>query len=132
MNKDTINKNYSIYCEYHKEEIDEENFNWKGCWNCHYLKFGNLFPYVDESEASKILGKSTLTIRRWIVKGKLEGTLFEQHRFNGSINGNWKKLYVSKESIDRLKRGGSPFTSTSSIFTSGEDEGQSPVKSSKF
>ncbi len=36
--------------EYRGEEISEETFEYKGCWNCIWFSQGNDFPYYDVEE----------------------------------------------------------------------------------
>lgn len=46
--------------------------------------------YISTSEAAKLLGVSTNTVRRWIIAGKIRGK---------KIIGRWKVL---KEDVDKL------------------------------
>lgn len=86
------------YCGLHQESVEEETYRWKGCWGCRYFEFGQGFPYVDVSEAAERLQISESTIRRLIKKGKLEGELFEQQRYTGSLPAP-SKCHISKESL---------------------------------
>jgi len=65
------------------KEINEESFEYKGCWNCIYFERVSNFPYYDVEEISELLCVSKNTIRRTINKGKLEGRLFrrQEHKF---------------------------------------------------
>jgi hypothetical protein len=91
------------YCDYHEEEINEETFEFKGCWNCYHFKEGHDFPYYDVNEASKILRVSPSTIRRRIKNGSLKGRLFKRQRVSWQ-NGPPKIYFVDIESVKVLKR----------------------------
>jgi len=107
MNDENETKNEEIqefgYCEYHKEKIDESTFEWKGCWKCHYFIKGENFKYYTVKEASRMLGISENTVRRWIKIGKLEGRLFEQGRSESRTSFPLKIYFIEKESVEKLR-----------------------------
>jgi len=81
------------------EEISEETFEYKGCWNCEYFEYGDNFPYYDVEETSQLIGVSKSTIRRWIKKGKLAGKLFIMWE-SKFVWGSRKKYYIDKNEVD--------------------------------
>ena len=87
------------HIKYKGEDISEEIFEYKGCWNCEYFEYGNKFPYYDVEEASQQIGVSKSTIIRWIKKGKLAGKLFimGEPKF---VWGSRKKYYLNKKEVD--------------------------------
>lgn len=88
-----------IHIKHKSEEISEETFEYKGCWNCEYFEYGDNFPYYDVEEASQQIGVSKSTIIRWIKAGKLSGRLFiiGESKF---VLGSWKKYYIDKNEVD--------------------------------
>ena len=91
------------YCEYHEQEVDEVEFEWKGCWNCHYFQRGEDFPYMDVGEAARELSVSPSTIRRWLRGGKLKGRLFVRGRRVYQL-GSPRKWFVERVSVEELKQ----------------------------
>ncbi|MBA7679299.1 hypothetical protein ES703_87588 [subsurface metagenome] len=97
--------NYT-HTKYKGEDISEETFEYKGCWNCwQYFEYSDIFPYYDVEEASQRLGVSRNTIIRWIKKGKLEGRLFTMGA-QKYVCGSHKKYFIKKESVDKIKNEG--------------------------
>ena len=92
------------YCDYHEESIDEGEYEYKGCWGCYHFGMGKGFPYMFVPEASKELGVSESTIRRWIRKGKLRGRLFIQERPSFGVLPSPRKYHIEKESVEELKK----------------------------
>ena len=88
------------HIKYKDEEISEETFEYKGCWNCEYFEYGDGFPYYDVKEASQQIGVSKSTIIRWIKKGKLSGKLFimTEPKF---VWGTRKKYYIDKNEVNK-------------------------------
>lgn len=88
------------HINYKGEEISEETFEYKGCWNCGYFEYGDDFPYYDVEETSHQLGVSKSTIIRWIKKGKLLGRLFVMNdpKF---VYGSRKKYYIKKGDVEK-------------------------------
>ncbi|MGQ4876764.1 MAG: helix-turn-helix domain-containing protein [Promethearchaeia archaeon] len=95
-----MNNNIIGYCSYHGYNINEKEFEYKGCWNCHYFEKKNSFPYYNVKEASEILKVSRNTIINWIKKGKLNAKLFIQQRRRGI--STWRIYYIEKESIHKF------------------------------
>jgi len=91
------------YCDFHEEYINEETYEYKGCWGCFHFWKGEGFPYVTVPEASKELGFSQSTVRRWIRKGILKGRLFTQRRYTGFLPAP-PTYHIEKESLEALKR----------------------------
>jgi hypothetical protein len=91
------------YCDFHEEPVDEGTYEYKGCWGCYHFHEGKDFPYMSVMEASKELGVSESTIRRWIKKGKLKGILFEQLRYTGDLPAP-RKYHIERESVKELKK----------------------------
>ena len=90
------------FCNYHCEDINEETFEFKGCWNCHYLDFSENWLYVDVKEASELLDVSERTIRYWIKNGKVIGRLYIKQRRQGFL-GSRIKYFITKKSIEKRK-----------------------------
>lgn len=44
------------WCDLHDELVDEDTYEWKGCWSCYHFSEGNGFPYVSVQEAAWELG----------------------------------------------------------------------------
>lgn len=88
------------HIKYKGEEISEETFEYKGCWNCEYFGYGTNFPYYDVEEASKQIGVSKSTIIRWIKTGKLSGRLFIMREPKFAW-GSRKKYYIKKDDIEK-------------------------------
>ena len=84
------------YCDLHEEEVWEEEFERKGCWNCYHFDYSADSPYIDVQEAAQLLKKSQSTIRRWLKDGRLEGKLFTRKRPVFQI-GSPRKWLVKKE-----------------------------------
>jgi len=79
------------YCEFHEANVFEEEFAWKGCWNCYHFAYSADFPYFDVYEAANTLKKSPSTIRRWLNEGHLHGGSFlsvEGVNFNWGVHGS--------------------------------------------
>ena len=92
-----------MHTKYKGEDISEETFEYKGCWNCwQYFEYNKDFPYYDVKETSEILGISQTTVRNWIKKGKLDGKLFIMWA-QKYVMGSHKKYFIKKESVDKLK-----------------------------
>jgi len=91
------------YCDLHEEYINEETYEYKGCWNCFHFWEGEGFPYVTVPEASKELGFSQSTVRRWIRSGMLKGRLFTQRRRTRFLPAP-PTYHIEKESLEALKR----------------------------
>jgi len=90
------------YCDYHEANVLEEEFAWKGCWNCYHFSYSADFPYFDVHEAANTLKKSPSTIRRWLNEGHLHGKLFERGRRQFQL-GSPRKWFISKASARLLK-----------------------------
>lgn len=93
------------YCEYHDGEMSLNNFEWKGCWACHYFKPDKDFPFVDVDMAAERLQVSRSTIIRWIKSEKIVGHLFERGRKLPYIAPPHKKYFIESKSIEELKKG---------------------------
>ena len=89
------------YCDLHEELTDEVTYRYKGCWGRQHFEFGQTFPYLFVSEASKELQVSDSTVRRWIKRGKLDGELFEQQRKTHSLPAP-AKYHISKKSLKEI------------------------------
>jgi len=92
------------YCDFHEEPVDEETYEYKGCWGCYHFHEGKDFPYVSVMEASKELGVSESTVRRWVKKGKLKGRLFVQERSCFGSLPPPPKYHIERESVNELKK----------------------------
>ena len=42
------------YCDLHGGPVDEDEYSWKGCWNCLHFTEGESFPYVFLAEILRI------------------------------------------------------------------------------
>lgn len=71
------------YCDFHEEPVNAGAYEYKGCWSCYHFHKGKDFTYMSVVEASKEMGVSENTIRRWIKKGiekKLGNKVLGIHR----------------------------------------------------
>jgi excisionase family DNA binding protein len=71
------------YCDFHEEPVNAGAYEYKGCWGCYHFHKGKDFTYMSVVEASKEMGVSENTIRRWIKKGiekKLGNKVLGIHR----------------------------------------------------
>jgi hypothetical protein len=91
------------YCGLHEKPIEEDQYEWKGCWGCYHFIQGRGFPYLSVSYVSEKLGVSESTVRGWIKKGLLRGKIFEQGRYTGSTPAP-RKYHIEKESFEELKK----------------------------
>jgi len=91
------------YCDLHEEYVDEDTYEWKGCWGCLHFRFGKDFPYMFVDEVSEGLGVSESTVRRWVRKGKLRGKVFRQVRRTQSLPSP-DKYHIEKESVKNQER----------------------------
>jgi len=88
------------YCELHGT-IDEGTYCWKGCWGSYRFVAGKKFPYVFVNEAAEKLAVSKTTVRKMFKKGELEGEVFVQVRYTGSLPAA-RKYHIEKESVEEL------------------------------
>jgi len=57
------------WCDLHDEPINEDTYEWKGCWGCYHFGEGTGFPYASVQEVASELGVSCSTVRRLIKSG---------------------------------------------------------------
>ena len=91
------------YCDLHEREVQEEEFERKGCWACYHFGYSTDYPYVDVQEAAQLLKRSMSTIRRWLKTGRLVGKLFIRERPEFQ-SGSPKKWFVSEEAIELMSK----------------------------
>jgi len=84
------------YCDLHDGEVEQREFGWKGCWNCHHFEYSADSPYVDVQEAAKLLDRSVSTVRKWLKAGRLKGQLFVRGRSRFQL-GSPRKWLVCME-----------------------------------
>lgn len=90
------------WCDLHDDQVDENTYEWKGCWGCYHFSQGDGFRFTSVQEAALELQVSCCTVRRWVKNGKLEGRIFEQGRRNRSLPSP-RKYHITLESIQKVK-----------------------------
>ncbi len=83
---------------YKGEDIDEETFEYHGCWKCPYFTPNSKFPYYDVKQAAKKLNISEKMVIKWIKNGLLHGRMFERQESKFTFGPN-KRYFIDKEDI---------------------------------